>query len=204
MGGTRHTSVNLDDVSLRLSPIGGELALGPQSTVRAPLIELDGTRMWIDANSGSPVLLAAEHIILTAAHVDIRQSSENALVVQSRRAPYPLQRFAIEPPAAVDPGDLRDAMMDLRRLLCWFEAGPASGGRVAYFKRPLTTAAQKGRVSREMLEYALSAGLLSEEGKLYIARPENIPIDLFRVRNGEMNSDLEAFLRGFLEWRRQR
>jgi hypothetical protein len=199
-----HTSVTLSDVSLRLSPIGGELALGPQLTVRAPDIELDGSRMWVDANTGPAVLLAAEDIRFSAAHVDIRLSGQNALAVQSRTPPFPLRRFAEEPPDAVDPGDLRDALMDLRRLLVWFEAGPSSAGRVAYFKRPLNTAASKGRVSKEMLEYALSVGLLAEEGKLYVATPENVSIDLFRVRNGEMDSNLEDFLRRFLDWKARR
>ncbi|MDQ3822504.1 MAG: ATP-binding protein [Actinomycetota bacterium] len=196
-----HTSVSLDQVSLRLSPIGGELALGPQLTVRAPQIELDGARMWIDANDGPAVLLAAEGIALTSGHVDIRQSGDNALLVQSNSAPFPLRRFAVAPPDVVDPGELHDALMDLRRLLVWFEAGPASGGRVGYFKRPLEIAARKGRVSTQMLQFALSAGLLHDEGKLYVATPEEVPIDLFRVRNGEMDANVEMFLRRFIEWR---
>ena len=101
------------------------------------------------------VLLASPKIAFTAGHVDIRQSAEEALVVQSSNPPFPLRRFAVDTPEGVDAGDLHDALMDLRRLLVWFEAGPASGGRVAYFRKPLDIAARKGRVSSHMLEFAL-------------------------------------------------
>jgi hypothetical protein len=195
-----YTSATLHDIPLRLSPVGGELALGPQLTIRTPSLELDGGRMWIDANGGPAVLVSAPTITLTAGHVEIKLSRDDAIIVQCDNPPYPLRRFAVALPEVVGSGDLLDALRDLRRLLQWFQAGPALRGRVGYHKRPLDIAANKGRVSPDMLEFALSTDLLYEDGKLYIATPENVSIDLFKVRNGEMDDHIEAYLRRYLDW----
>jgi hypothetical protein len=196
-----YASLDLSRRSVKVTPIGEELALGPKLSIRAPGIDLDGARLWVDANEDAPVLLSSPRINLLAAHVDLRQNREGALIVECADPPYPLRRFAVEPSRYSAPEDLQDALLELRRLLLWFEAGPAHTGKVGYFKKPLETAARKGRVSDHMLHYALETGLLHEDGKLYVATPDDLRLDLFRIRRREMGENEERFLRGFLEWR---
>src|SRR5207249_3420860 len=120
-----------------------------------------------------------------ASHLDVRQSGDGALVVQSPNPPYALRRFAVERPTSHSSEALHDALLDLRRLLVWFEAGPTGG--VTYFKRPLDNAVRKGRVSGELLAYSLESGLLREKGKMYVAEPEEVGLDMFLIRRGETN-----------------
>ena len=83
--------------------------------------------------------------------------------------------------------------------MLWFEAGPTGEG-VSYPVKPLDAAVGKGRISAEMLKYALERGLLEIRGKIYAATPENVGIDLFLVRRGESNEAIEKFLLGFGNW----
>ena len=197
-----HTSATLADLSVRLRPIGEELALGPQLSLRASSIDIEGDRIWVDANGGEPVLLSSEEVNILAAHLEVRVSRENGFAVQVPHPPYPLRRFAIAGPETISEEELLPPLLDLRRLLAWFEAGPSR--QVAYFKKPLDTAARKGRVSGAMLDFALSSGLLRESGKLYLAEPDVVEIDLFRVRRGELDESIKEFLRSFVDWRRSR
>jgi hypothetical protein len=196
-----HLSLNVRDLSLQLRTVGQELALGPRLTLAAPQIELEAQSLWIDADAASPVVLNATRIRAMASHLEVRLDDSAALVVQANELPFPLRRYATARPEGIDADEtLLTPLLDLRRLLAWFEAGPV--GEVGYFKKPLDTAIRKGRISKPMLDYALRTGLLEERGKLYMLETEQSHLNRFRLRQGALDDSLREFLVGYVKWQR--
>lgn len=194
--------LTLETKVVALGTRNDSLTLGPNTSVSAQTIVVRASELHIETRDTSDggVLLAGGNLAAEGFDTQIEHHGPKRLqIAVAEPLAYPWVQYRVEtepePDEQEDPR-LAHALNDLAALITWFKS-EGYGGLGTYAK-PLDAAAAKGRVSEDLLNFALGQGLVTKEGKLYYLHPGEFGVDLQRVKAKFATSGVKALLQTYL------
>lgn len=199
--GLSHAQISLSHVPLVLGRPTEAFSIGPNTSIRAPEILIQSAEFRIETREGpeGAVLLAAD--VLRAERPDgriVQHGPQSLELAVPHDLAYPWVQFrveALDSPPVGEP-DLEHALTELSKMVTWFRSEGFGG--LGMYAKPLEAAAAKGRISQELLAYALRRGLITRDGKLYYLHPGEFGLSLQQVKAKVASRPVREFLEGFL------
>jgi hypothetical protein len=198
----RRADIVIPDWPVEIGPAGAEAVVGPDATIECRELRVTASSLRVASRDASePVILSAISLSNTSADFHLAGADRDRLkVVSDQPSGYPWSGYVVEGVDVPKAGqtEIATAFRDLKNLTTRFKPGPVKGRAPTLPKAILEVLVDKGRISRQMAEFAEQSGLVVVDGQSCFLHPQQFGMNVVDIRAQRLTEAVEAFLRDFL------